>query len=43
VLEEQDNLVVKAVWDNMSSLSDAELEVVSSSLRTLRDVLMKLQ
>jgi len=43
VLEEQDSLVIKAVWDNMSSLSDAELEVVSNSLRTLRDILLRLQ
>jgi DNA-binding MarR family transcriptional regulator len=43
VIEEQDNLVIKAVWDNMSSLTDAELEVVSNSLRTLRDILLKLQ
>jgi DNA-binding MarR family transcriptional regulator len=43
VLEEQDNMVIKAVLDNMSSLSDAELEVLSNSLRTLRDILLKLQ
>jgi DNA-binding MarR family transcriptional regulator len=43
LLEEQDNMIIKAVWDNMSSLSDAELEVVSNSLRTLRDILLKLQ
>ena len=43
VLEEQDELVTRAIWDNMSSLSDTELEVLSSSLRTLRDILLKLQ
>jgi DNA-binding MarR family transcriptional regulator len=43
LLEENDAQVIKAIWDNMSSLSDAELEVVSNSLRTLRDILLKLQ
>ena len=43
VLEEQDNLVINAVRDNMSSLSDVELEALSHSLRTLRDTLFKLQ
>jgi DNA-binding MarR family transcriptional regulator len=43
VLEEQDNLVINAVRDNMSSLSDDELEALSDSLRNLRDALFKLQ
>jgi DNA-binding MarR family transcriptional regulator len=43
VLEEQDTLVMNAVRDNMSSLSDAELEALTSSLRNLRDTLFKLQ
>jgi DNA-binding MarR family transcriptional regulator len=43
VLEEQDNLVINAVRDNMSSLSDDELEALSDSLRNLRDTLFKLQ
>jgi len=43
VLEEQDNLVINAMRDNMSSLSDAELEALSNSLRNLRDTLFKLQ
>ncbi|MGD1117939.1 MAG: MarR family transcriptional regulator [Dehalococcoidales bacterium] len=43
VLEEQDKVVVSAVRENMSELSDAELEALSSSLRNLRDVLFKLQ
>jgi DNA-binding MarR family transcriptional regulator len=43
LLDEQDNLVINAVRDNMSSLTDAELEALSHSLRTLRDILFKLQ
>jgi DNA-binding MarR family transcriptional regulator len=43
VLEEQDNLVISAIRDNMSSLTDKELEALSHSLRTLRDILFKLQ
>jgi len=43
VLVEQDILVINAVRDNMSSLSDKELEALSSSLRNLRDILFKLQ
>jgi DNA-binding MarR family transcriptional regulator len=43
VLEEQDNLVINAVRDNMSSLSDKELEALSNSLRNVRDTLFKLQ
>ena len=43
VLEEQDNLVISAVSDNMSALSDIELEALTNSLRNLRDTLFKLQ
>jgi DNA-binding MarR family transcriptional regulator len=43
VLEEQDNLVINAVRDNMAALTEAELEALSSSLRSLRDILFKLQ
>jgi DNA-binding MarR family transcriptional regulator len=43
VLEEEDNLVINAMTDNMSSLADEELEVLSNSLRNLRDILFKLQ
>ena len=43
VLEEQDNLVMNAMQENMSSLSDKELEALSSSLRKLCDILIKLE
>jgi DNA-binding MarR family transcriptional regulator len=43
VLEEQDNLVINAVREDMSSLTDKELEALSHSLRNLRDTLFKLQ
>ena len=43
VLDEQDNLVINAMEDNMAALSEEELEVFSSSLRNLRDILFKLQ
>ncbi|MBN1692570.1 MAG: MarR family transcriptional regulator [Dehalococcoidales bacterium] len=43
VLEEQDNLVINAMQENMSSLTDAELEDLSGSLRKLRDILFKLE
>ncbi len=43
VMDEQDNLVINAVTENMSTLTDAELEALSHSLRTLRDILFKLQ
>jgi DNA-binding MarR family transcriptional regulator len=43
VLEEQDNLVINAMQENMSSLTDAELEDLSDSLRKLRDILFKLE
>ncbi len=42
-LEEQDNLVINAMQENMSSLTDAELEDLSDSLRKLRDILFKLE
>ena len=41
--EEQDSLILNAVRDNMSSLSDKELEALSGSLRNLRDILFKMQ
>jgi DNA-binding MarR family transcriptional regulator len=43
VLEEQDNLVINALKENMSSLTDTELEDLSGSLRKLRDILIKLE
>jgi DNA-binding MarR family transcriptional regulator len=43
LLEEQDTFIINAVRDNMSSLTDGELEALSHSLRTLRDTLFKLQ
>jgi DNA-binding MarR family transcriptional regulator len=43
VLDEQDNLVVSAVSDVMTELSEKELESLSKSLRSLRDILFKLQ
>jgi DNA-binding MarR family transcriptional regulator len=43
IMEEQDSLVVNAVRENMASLTDAELETLSTSLRNLRDILFKLQ
>jgi len=43
MLEEQDSLVINAMEDNMAALSEEELEVFSSSLRNLRDILFKLQ
>jgi DNA-binding MarR family transcriptional regulator len=42
-LEEQDKLVISSVRENMSSLSEEELETLSSSLRNVRDILFKLQ
>jgi DNA-binding MarR family transcriptional regulator len=41
--EEQDSLILNAVRDNMSELSDKELEALSGSLRNLRDMLFKIQ
>ena len=35
VLEEQDNLVINAIKDNVASLSEEELEILSNSLRNL--------
>jgi len=43
VLEEQDNLVINAMQENMSSLTGKELEDLSKSLRKLRDILFKLE
>lgn len=43
VLEEQDSMVINAMQENMSSLTDAELEDLSGSLRKLRDILFKLE
>jgi MarR family 2-MHQ and catechol resistance regulon transcriptional repressor len=43
VLEEQDNLVINAMRENMSSLTEGELEALCNSLRNLRDILFKLQ
>jgi DNA-binding MarR family transcriptional regulator len=43
VLEEQDTFIINAVRENMSSLTNAELEALSHSLRNLRDTLFKLQ
>jgi len=43
VLEEQDTFIINAVRENMSSLTIAELEALSHSLRVLRDTLSKLQ
>lgn len=43
VLDEQDNLVFNSLRENMASLTDAELESLVDSLRTLRDILFKLQ
>lgn len=43
VLDEQDNLVINAVRENMSALTEDELEALCGSLRNLRDILFKLQ
>jgi DNA-binding MarR family transcriptional regulator len=43
VLDEADNLVINAVSDVMTSLSEKELESLSYTLRALRDILFKLQ
>jgi len=43
VLDEQDALIVSAISDNMASLSEEELEALSTALRNLRDALLKLQ
>ncbi len=42
-LEQQDLVIMSAVRDNMASLSDAELETLSNSLRTLSNILFRLQ
>ena len=41
--EEQDALILNAMRDNMSALSDKELETLSGSLRNHRDTLFKMQ
>jgi DNA-binding MarR family transcriptional regulator len=41
--DEQDNIIFSAMEDNMSSLSEKELETLSGSLRNLRDILFKMQ
>lgn len=43
LLEEHENFLVNTVRENMSSLTDKELETLSASLRNLRDTLFKLQ
>jgi DNA-binding MarR family transcriptional regulator len=43
VLDEQDNLIVCAISDVMTSLSEDEVESLSNSLRSMRDILFKLQ
>jgi DNA-binding MarR family transcriptional regulator len=43
VLDEQDHLVNCAMSDVMTSLSEKELESLSTTLRALRDILSKLQ
>jgi DNA-binding MarR family transcriptional regulator len=42
-MEEHENNVINAIRENMSSLTDEELEGLSGSLRKLRDILVKLQ
>jgi DNA-binding MarR family transcriptional regulator len=42
-IEEQDALILNAVRDNMSDLTDKELEAMADSLRNLRDTLFKMQ
>jgi len=42
-MEEHENNVINAIRENMSSLTDEELEGLSGSLRNLRDILVKLQ
>jgi DNA-binding MarR family transcriptional regulator len=41
--EEQDTLILNAMRDNMSALSEKELETLSGSLLNLRDTLFKIQ
>jgi DNA-binding MarR family transcriptional regulator len=43
LLEEHENCMINAVRENMSSLTDKELRVLSDSLRNLKDTLFKLQ
>lgn len=42
MLEEHESCMSNAVSENMSSLTEAELAILSSSLRNLRDTLFKL-
>jgi DNA-binding MarR family transcriptional regulator len=42
-MEQTDNLIMNAVQDIMSALSDEDLERFSDSLRNLRDTLFKMQ
>lgn len=42
-LKEQDSLFLNAISDNMTSLSDKELEALSGSLQNLRDLLSRMQ
>jgi DNA-binding MarR family transcriptional regulator len=41
--DEQDTLIFNVMEENMSSLSEKELETLSDSLRNLRDILFKMQ
>jgi DNA-binding MarR family transcriptional regulator len=43
MLEDHESCMLNAVRENMSSLTEAELATLSSSLRNLRDTLFKLQ
>ncbi len=43
MVEEQAHIVINAVRENMAALTEDELEALSHSLRTLRDILFKLQ
>jgi DNA-binding MarR family transcriptional regulator len=42
-MDEQDYLILNAVRDNMSSLTNKELESLSGSLRNIRDILFEMQ
>ena len=43
ILEEHDRLIKSSVKENLSCLTDAELQELSVSLRKLRDILSKLE
>ena len=43
LLEEHENFLMSTVREQMSSLTDKELETLASSLESLRDILFKLQ